>query len=116
LFDIDGVHGVDIDSDKETRIRFGDSAMTHAMVFTGVDFDDKGLPERWRVENSWGEIGTDKGFFTMHDSWFEQYMFEVAVHISYLPEELQDKVKAYHVNGNKPDFMLPAWDPMGALA
>lgn len=40
--------------DKAQRLRFGESLMTHAMVFTGVDLDEKGGARRWRVENSWG--------------------------------------------------------------
>ena len=43
----------------------------------------------WRVENSWGEKESGKsGFYTMNDSWFDEYMFEVAIEKKYLPAEL----------------------------
>ncbi len=33
---------------------------------------------RWRVENSWGDKIADKGYFTMSDDWFTEYVYEVA--------------------------------------
>ena len=98
------VYGFDFDLDKEQRVRFGDSAMNHAMAFVGVDVDDDGTTtRRWRVENSWGDKIADKGYFTMSDDWF------VAVPKSMLPEEYRKALE-------EPAISLPAWDPMGALA
>ena len=55
-------------------MRFGDSAMNHAMAFVGVDVDDDGTTtRRWRVENSWGDKIADKGYFTMSDDWFTEH-------------------------------------------
>ena len=82
--------------------------MTHAMLLTGVDIVD-GVARRWRVENSWGEEGGEKGFYTMDDSWFDEYVFEVVVRTSGLPAGDQAAL------GAEP-LVLPAWDPMGALA
>lgn len=110
LFEYDKVYRVDFDMTKEQRVRFGDSAMNHAMAFVGVDVEDDGkTTRRWRVENSWGTKIADKGYFTMGDDWFDQYVFEVAVPKAMLPDEY---LKAL----DEPATMLPAWDPMGALA
>lgn len=38
---------------KAERLMVGESAMTHAMVLTGVHLDKDGKAVRWRVENSW---------------------------------------------------------------
>ncbi|RYV49460.1 aminopeptidase C [Pengzhenrongella frigida] len=108
LLDLEGVYGVDLTMTKEDRVRFGESMMTHAMLLTGVDVVG-GVPRRWRVENSWGDAGGDKGFFTMDDSWFDEYVFEVVVRTSALPAEYRTALGAEPV-------ALPAWDPMGALA
>ncbi|GAA3753621.1 C1 family peptidase [Microbacterium kribbense] len=109
LFDYAGVYGVDLATTKEQRVRYGESAMTHAMLFTGVDLDADGAPRRWRVENSWGTDKADKGFYTMDDSWFDEYMFEVVVRKDRLPAELRTALEAE-------PLVLDAWDPMGALA
>ena len=110
LFEYGKVYDYDFTMDKEERVRFAESAMNHAMAFVGVDVaDDNKTTRRWRVENSWGTKIADKGYFTMGDDWFDQYVFEVAVPKALLPDEY---LKAL----DEPAQMLPAWDPMGALA
>ncbi len=108
LYDLGGVYGTEFTLDKENRVRYGESLMTHAMLFTGVDLVD-GIPRRWRVENSWGDENGDKGFYTMDDSWFNEYVFEVAVDGRNLTGELSAAITADPLH-------LPPWDPMGALA
>ena len=108
LYDFDAVYRTQNTLDKADRLLYGDSLMTHAMLFTGVDLVD-GKPRRWRVENSWGTERADKGFYTMNDNWFGEHVFEIAVRRSALPAELQQAFDAEPT-------VLPAWDPMGALA
>ena len=108
LFDYAGVYGTDFSLDKAARLEYHQTRMTHAMLFTGVDVVD-GKPRRWRVENSWDDKVGDKGFCLMNDSWFAEYMFEIAAPKSYLPQELQDA-------WDEAPIELPPWDPMGSLA
>jgi bleomycin hydrolase len=108
LFDYQGVYDTNFTLGKAERLLYGESAMTHAMVFTGVDVVD-GKPRRWRVENSWGDDNGLKGFYVMNDSWFGEYMFEIAAHKRYLPAELADALE-------QAPIVLAPWDPMGALA
>ena len=108
LFDYAAVYDAPFTMDKAARLLHHDTQMTHAMLFTGVDVVD-GSPRRWRVENSWGEDKADKGFWTMNDSWFGEHVFEIAVRRSALPPELIAAL-------DQPPIVLPAWDPMGALA
>ena len=108
MFEYGALYGTEFDLDKAERLRYHQTFMTHAMLFTGVDVVD-GSARRWRVENSWGDKNGRKGFYVMNDSWFDQYMFEVAVRRQDLPEDLQDAL------GLEP-IVLPPWDPMGALA
>ncbi|MBW3078546.1 C1 family peptidase [Bifidobacterium simiiventris] len=110
LFEYDKVYDFDFDLNKEDRVRYCDSAMNHAMAFVGVDVAEDGkTTRRWRVENSWGKDIADKGYFTMSDDWFTEYVYEVAVPKAMLPAEYQAAL-------DEPATMLPAWDPMGALA
>ncbi|KQB84012.1 aminopeptidase C [Corynebacterium lowii] len=109
LYDYEGLYGVPMQMSKEERLRTGESLMEHAMVLTGVDLSAEGTPRRWRVENSWGDEKAEKGFWTMDDSWFDPYVFEIAVPPRFLPEEV------LQARDSEP-VALPAWDPMGALA
>lgn len=108
LFDFEAVYDTTFELDKAERLLHHETLMTHAMLFTGVDVVD-GEPRRWRVENSWGDEKADSGFWTMNDSWFGEHVFEIAVRRSALPAELQARL-------DEEPIVLPAWDPMGALA
>lgn len=114
IMDTDGIQaGLLFDTDfpmtKAQRLDYGESLMTHAMVFTGVNLDKAGKPNRWKVENSWGEDRGNKGFYIMSDRWFDEYMYQVVVNKKYLSKE---QLKAYE---EEPTVLAP-WDPMGSLA
>jgi bleomycin hydrolase len=108
LYDYAGVYDTTFEMNKAERLIYHDTLMTHAMLFTGVDVIE-GKPRRWRVENSWGDDNGLKGFYVMNDSWFGEYMFEIAAHKRYLPAELADALE-------QAPIVLAPWDPMGALA
>ncbi|MBV9577001.1 MAG: C1 family peptidase [Chloroflexi bacterium] len=108
LYDLDSVYDTSFELDKAARLEYGETRMTHAMLFTGVDVVE-GRSRRWRVENSWGPDPGQKGFFTMNDSWFDEFTFEIAARRSYLPTTLQAALELEPTR-------LPPWDPMGALA
>ena len=108
LYDYELFFGVDSNMSKATRLEYGDSQMTHAMLFTGVDLKDN-KPSKWRVENSWGNKSGDKGYFLMSDDWFDEYNYEVVVDKKYLTKDI---LKLF----NKKPVDLNPWDPMGALA
>lgn len=108
LYNYEDLYEVDFEIDKAERMDYHESQMTHAMLFTGVNLvDDK--PVKWKVENSWGEAGGDKGFFIMTDDWFDEYMFEIALEKRFLPPKI---LKLFE---QKPKLLEP-WDPLGALA
>ena len=109
LFDYELVYGSHSTLNKAERLDYGESLMTHAMVFTGVDLGDDGQPRKWRVENSWGEKGGEKGFYGMTDPWFDEFNYEVVVHRKYLPTEALSLLE-------RPLVELEPWDPMGSLA
>ena len=109
LFEYEPLYGTSLELGKAARLDYGQSLMTHAMVLTGVDIDEAGAPRKWRVENSWGEQGGDKGFMVMTDPWFDEYLYEVAVEKKYLPKELLALLEG-------PLVALDPWDPMGSLA
>ena len=95
---------------KGERLQYGDSAMNHAMVFLGVNLDEEGRSDRWRIENSWGkDIGPNDGYFIASDAWFDEFVYQAVVDRAYLDEETR-KLAAQDMIPLKP------WDPMGTLA
>ena len=108
LYDYSLVFDTGFKWDKGERLDYGESRLTHAMVFTGVNLFD-GKPNRWKVENSWGKDVGDKGFFVMSDQWFDEFLYQVVINKKYIPEKIKKLLK-------KKPSILPPWDPMGSLA
>ena len=108
-YDLRALFDTEFPMTKAQRLDYGESLMTHAMVFQGVDLKEDGTPVRWCVENSWGDELGAKGMFLMTDAWFDEYMYQVVVQKKYLSEEI---LAAYE---SEPIALEP-WDPMGSLA
>lgn len=107
-FDYEALLGTRFGMDKAQRLDYRESMLTHAMVFLGVNLVD-GKPNRWRVENSWGEKAGVDGYYIMSDDWFDEYNYQVVIHKKHLSA---DQLQAYE----QPPIVLEPWDPMGSLA
>ena len=103
LVDYESLFGVPLGMTKTQRLNYRHSSSNHSMVLVGVDMVD-GKPHRWRVENSWGDERGDKGFFTMSDDWFDEYVLNVIVPRKYVPQDLLAALQ-------QPPTPLPVWDP-----
>ena len=107
--DVETLFGIHYGFSKGERLVYGDSAMNHAMVLVGVDLDENGRPDRWRVENSWGEDVGHKGFYIASDAWFDEFVYQLVVDRKYLDSE---SLAVF----DKPITELEPWDPLGTLA
>ena len=111
LYNIKDIINIVDTMDKATKLEYRESAMTHAMMFLGVNLDENWKGNRWKVENSWGDSTGNKGIYLLTDDWFNSYVYQVVINKKHLkPEELE----AY--NENKYYMELEPWDPMGTLA
>ena len=107
-FDYGNTLKMKLDMSKEEMLDTRESAMNHAMVFTGVNLV-KNKPTRWKIENSWGEKSGNKGYYIASDSWFDKYVFEAVVNRKYLNRKQLAAAK-------KKPIVLDPWDPFGSLA
>lgn len=101
--------GMSVNISKEDGLDYRNSAMNHAMVIVGVNLDESGAPDRWKIENSWGEDAGEKGYFVASEKWFHAYTYQVVVRRKYLTPELLAAL-------DQPPIELEPWDPMGSLA
>ncbi len=104
IYDYDSFYGLDFSMSKPDKFRYRESRSTHAMVFVGVDTLE-GKPQKWLVENSWGDERGDEGYWTMYDEWFDEYVYKVIIKKGYLPKDVLDILKTEPI-------VLPPWDPM----
>ncbi|NLG24963.1 MAG: C1 family peptidase [Clostridiales bacterium] len=107
-FDYEATLGVKFGLDKARRLDLRESVLTHAMVFLGVNLVD-GVPDRWKVENSWSDKRGQDGYYIMTDEWFDQFNYEVVVERKYLSD-------AQRAAYDQDPIALKPWDPMGSLA
>ncbi|MCR5655384.1 MAG: C1 family peptidase [Lachnospiraceae bacterium] len=109
---IEQLMAVNFEMDKEDAILYGDSAMNHAMVIMGVNLVKEGrkdVPNRWRIENSWGKDVGDDGYYVASDAWFDDYVYQVVVDKKYLDKKSRDLISEDYIE-------LEPWDPFGSLA
>lgn len=104
LFHREELLGIDFVMSKKERLETHQAEVTHAMTLTGYNLVD-GQPNRWKIENSWGDKNGDKGYFVMSQDWFEQYTYEAVINKKYLTAQIKE------IAGQKP-VLLPAWDSL----
>ena len=95
----------DFDFDKAHGLEYGDSPSNHAMTITGVNLDEQGKPNRWKVENSWGKDNGEDGYYVASDAWFDRYVTEIIIRREYLDDATLALLEAEPVE-------LDPWQPL----
>lgn len=106
-YNYNDLFGVDFNMEKKQRIETFESGSTHGMALIGVNILPDGSIDSWLLENSWGAEKGNKGYLTMIDTWFDEYMFRIVIHKKYIDEDVLKILE------QKP-IILPPWDPMFA--
>ncbi len=96
--------GISLDMDKTERFVSRDSTMNHCMMFCGVNLDEGGTPDRWKIENSWGDASGKKGYFIGSEKWFKANVYQVVIR----KELLSDAQRALLDQAPLP---MSLWDP-----
>ncbi len=106
-YDYESLLGVEFGMDKRQRVITFESGSSHGMTLVAVDLDKKENPQKWLLENSWGESSGYKGHLIMTDEWFDEYMFRVVINKKYIHKDVLDILETTPT-------LLPPWDPMFA--
>jgi bleomycin hydrolase len=106
--DEEAMLGMSLFMSKEDQLDYSQGSMNHAMVITAVNLD-QGKPNRWKIQNSWGDQVGNKGYFMCSDTWFDAYVYQAVIHIKYLTDVQKGAWKQDPIE-------LKPWDPMGSLA
>lgn len=71
---------------KKEALNLHDISMHHVMTFTGVNLiGDK--PQRWKVEDSYGDKEKVNGYYVMNDNFFDEFVLSVIIDKKYLTDE-----------------------------
>jgi len=104
IYQYDNLFGIDSKIEKGLRLDYKQGEISHAMTITGVNLVAD-QPNRWKVENSWGEAVGKKGYFVMDENWFEDYAYDLVINKKYLTKE---ELAEYE----QEPVLLPAWDSL----
>ena len=64
---------------KAERLLTRESTMNHCMMFCGVNLDENGKADRWKIENSWGDASGQKGYYIGSEKWFKANVYQITV-------------------------------------
>ncbi|WP_125674720.1 C1 family peptidase [Companilactobacillus keshanensis] len=104
MYQVDKLFNIDMKLEKGDALDYRQSEVSHAMVLTGVNISAS-KPNRWKVENSWGDDNGEKGYFVADNGWFEDNVYEVVINKKFLTD------KELTVFDKEP-IVLSAWDAM----
>ena len=71
---------------KEEALNTYDINMHHVMTFIGVNLVDN-KPQRWKVEDSYGDKEKVNGYYIMNDNFFDEFVLSVVIDKKYLSQE-----------------------------
>ncbi len=98
--------GMKFGMDYGERLATGESTMNHCMVFCGVNLTEDGTPNRWKIENSWGDASGQKGYFIGSEKWFHANVMQVMVRKKHLTEQQLQQLEQKAI-------ALKFWDALG---
>ena len=104
-FDYNSLFNVDLSLNKGDELLTRNSEINHAMLLTAVNLDENGIPNRWKIENSWGDKNGKKGYYIASDEWFDKFVFELCINDKFLSDEDKENLK-------KQPHELESWDPI----
>ena len=97
--------GLDLAMDKAARLTSRESTMNHCMMFCGVNLGADGRPDRWKIENSWGDAAGQKGYFIGSEKWFAAYVYQCVIRKDLLKPEQRALL-------DQQPLPMPLWDPL----
>ncbi|MGV8122196.1 MAG: aminopeptidase C [Candidatus Xenobiia bacterium LiM19] len=104
IYDYESLFNIDLSMTKQDRVLYRNSTPSHAMVLSGIDIVD-GKVRKWLVENSWSKERGNDGYFSMYDSWFDEYVYSIIANKKYVSPATLELLKTEPV-------VLPEDDPL----
>ena len=99
---------------KREKLETFHAVPSHAMVMTGVHVHaNTKLPVRWKIDNSWGQGGPNKGKHVMTAAGFREFVFQVVIRRSFLTS---DETAAVAMRNTENATLVPPDDPLATLA
>lgn len=104
------IFDIEMKIDKCSKLEYKDGQVSHAMVIKGFNQDKKQkYPDKYLVENSWGETTGENGNFVMSNEWFDDNVYMLVIDKNLISKDI-----LYKANKSE-TIKLPFWSPFGKL-
>lgn len=113
-FNYKDIFGFNNEMEKCDGLTYRQSTATHAVVIRGYNKNNNNIIDKFKVENSHGNIFSEykkfkyNGYYVMSNDWFNKYLYIAVVDKKHLDKKVLDCIK------RKPTI-LPYYTPFGAL-
>lgn len=78
--------GIDLVLNHNDILKTNSLTGTYCMIITGVNIVD-GKPNRWKLENSWGEKYGKNGYYVATNEYMDRYVYRAIINKKYLNNE-----------------------------
>lgn len=72
---------------KEEALNTHDIYPHHCMSICGVNLSNDDKPQRWKLEDSYGEEGKTNGYYIMNDNYFDEFVLQAIINRKYLSDK-----------------------------
>lgn len=72
---------------KEEALNTHDIFPHHCMSICGVNISEDGIPQRWKLEDSYGSNEKVNGYYVMNDNYFDEFILQAIIGKKYLSKE-----------------------------
>lgn len=72
---------------KDEALNTHDIYTHHCMSICGVNISDDGVPQRWKLEDSYGTLEKVDGYYIMNDNYFSEFILQAVINKKYLSKE-----------------------------
>ena len=72
---------------KEEALNTHDIFPHHCMSICGVNISEDGIPQRWKLEDSYGANEKVNGYYVMNDNYFDEFILQAIICKKYLSKE-----------------------------
>ena len=72
---------------KEEALNTHDIFPHHCMSICGVNISEDGIPQRWKLEDSYGANEKVNGYYVMNDNYFDEFILQAIIGKKYLSKE-----------------------------
>ena len=88
LFDLESLFGTGLMMEKPYSHDYKWTVGTHMMLINGVNIGPDGKPDRWKVQNSYGQSMGINGHYVMSDRWFMMFCDGATLDRRFMNEEM----------------------------